>query len=166
VDQPAQVGFSIGDVPQDNTVVTDAFYSWLKQFYNTFPNLRPKNLYLIGESWGTSIEFPLMVAGIYVPYFANIIQRNQHKYPVNLKAIGTGNPSLGNNVESNLVAAVTLVVSLHGNIDIRLNNSRLISMAPLTCLPRSNYNCSKTSLSLVDMVLSTESLLSFHQKES
>jgi carboxypeptidase C (cathepsin A) len=55
VDQPAEVGYSVGTAPMDNDAVTAAFYSWLKQFYTTFPNLRKKNLHIMGESWGIPV---------------------------------------------------------------------------------------------------------------
>ena len=104
------MGYSIGQAPADNDQVTQIFYSWLKEFYKAFPLLREKNLYLTGESWGISNSILLMIAGIYVPYFANIIQQNQKDYQVNLKAIGIGNPTLGTTFSDQLMGSVPTVV--------------------------------------------------------
>lgn len=164
VDQPAEVGFSVGTVPMDNDQVTAAFYSWLKQFYTTFPNLRKKNLHIMGESWGISIISWLMIAGIYVPYFANIIQKNQKKFPVNLKAISVGNPILGNNFDMNLVASVPLIVCFHFTTDRRPSCFPNISMARRMCFLQNSWSFYKTSLKVVVTVMCTENLWFIRRK--
>jgi carboxypeptidase C (cathepsin A) len=104
------VGYSIGQAPANNDQVTQIFYSWLKEFYKAFPLLRAKNLYLTGESWGISISILLMIAGVYLPYFGNIIQQNQGNYWVNLKGIGIGNPTLGSGFSDQMMGTVPAVV--------------------------------------------------------
>ena len=57
IDQPVGTGFAGGmDAATSNAQVTQDFFSWLQAFYNTFPGLKTKKTYIIGESY----------AGIYV----------------------------------------------------------------------------------------------------
>ena len=52
IDQPVGTGYSDGsDQATTNAQVVADFYSWLKAFYEIFPNLKSKNTHLIGESY-------------------------------------------------------------------------------------------------------------------
>lgn len=52
IDQPVGTGYSDGtDQATTNAQVTADFYSWLKAFYEVFPDLKSKSTHLIGESY-------------------------------------------------------------------------------------------------------------------
>ncbi|PWN32962.1 alpha/beta-hydrolase, partial [Meira miltonrushii] len=69
VDQPAHVGFSQGRTYFTNeTQIGKEFASFLDNFYEIFPELKPKRLWITGESY----------AGIYLSYTLHELQaRNQ-----------------------------------------------------------------------------------------
>ena len=52
IDQPVGAGFADGSMsPTMNAQVTQDFVSWLKSFYEFFPNLETMNTHIMGESW-------------------------------------------------------------------------------------------------------------------
>lgn len=64
IDQPSGAGFSDGNGNlTTNAQVTEAFEAWIGAFFDTFPCLRTKSLYITGESY----------AGIYVSYYKGIL---------------------------------------------------------------------------------------------
>jgi carboxypeptidase C (cathepsin A) len=84
VEQPAGVGFSHGPIVHDEADLSYDFYQFLVNFFNTFPAVRTKRLYIVGESY----------AGMYVPSIAHFIhQQNKmgNKNRINLAGIGLGN---------------------------------------------------------------------------
>ncbi|WEW55454.1 serine-type carboxypeptidase [Emydomyces testavorans] len=91
IDQPVGTGLSSASNPTpatNNEKVTEVFYSWLKQFYTVFPNLRQKRTHLMGESYG----------GIYIPYFAERILKYKDEFSINLTSITIGDGAIGNSV--------------------------------------------------------------------
>ena len=52
IDQPVGAGFADGIAsPTMNAQVTQDFVSWMKSFYDVFPNLKTMNTHIMGESW-------------------------------------------------------------------------------------------------------------------
>lgn len=84
VDQPGGVGFSHGPTPKTEFDVSSDFYNFLVNFFQVFPNLLAKRLFIFGESY----------AGYYVPSIAHKIYR-ENKYGsysyIRLSGIGLGN---------------------------------------------------------------------------
>lgn len=70
LDQPAHVGFSQGRTYFTNeTQVAKGFSSFLDNFYEIFPELKPKKLWIVGESW----------AGVYIPHI--LLELQSRKQP-------------------------------------------------------------------------------------
>ncbi|KAI4137590.1 MAG: hypothetical protein L6R39_007194, partial [Caloplaca ligustica] len=52
IDQPVGTGYSTGSKAASNIAgITSDFVHWLRAFYDHFPALRSKNLYIMGESY-------------------------------------------------------------------------------------------------------------------
>ncbi|KAJ3269000.1 Cell death protease [Terramyces sp. JEL0728] len=66
IDQPAGTGYSVGKYSSTNQEVVEHFMDFLHNFYQTYPEFIPFDLYLSGESF----------AGIWIPYFADAILKN------------------------------------------------------------------------------------------
>jgi carboxypeptidase C (cathepsin A) len=87
IDQPAGTGLSFVEnescYVKDEDQVTAELYEGLQQFYTTWPEYRPLDLFIFGESYG----------GTYVPRLANaILDGNAAGNPrINLEGIGIGN---------------------------------------------------------------------------
>jgi carboxypeptidase C (cathepsin A) len=84
VEQPAGVGFSWGPAPKSEADLSFDFYNFMVNFYDTFPEMQPKRLFLFGESY----------AGMYVPSIAHHIHqenKKDKKRKMNLAGIGLGN---------------------------------------------------------------------------
>ena len=84
VEQPAGVGFSWGPAPRSEADLATDFYNFMVNFYDTFPEMQPKRLFLFGESYG----------GMYVPSMAHQIHLENKKAKrrkINLAGIGLGN---------------------------------------------------------------------------
>jgi len=84
VEQPAGVGFSWGPAPRSEADLAKDFYNFMVNFYDTFPEMQPKRLFLFGESY----------AGMYVPSMAHHIHLENKKAKrrkINLAGIGLGN---------------------------------------------------------------------------
>ncbi|KAI9848190.1 MAG: hypothetical protein M1837_000864 [Sclerophora amabilis] len=82
IDQPIGTGYSFGkDSADDNEEVTEDFYSWLKEFYTVFPELKEKRTIIAGESY----------AGIYL----NRILKTPQELSINLQAVSIGDPTIG-----------------------------------------------------------------------
>ncbi|KAI1978733.1 hypothetical protein LOZ53_004342 [Ophidiomyces ophidiicola] len=111
VDQPVGTGFSIAGNPTPAVnieMVTNLFYKWLRQFFTTFPHLRQKRIHLTGESY----------AGIYIPYFAERILKNNDEFLINLTSIAIGNGAIGNNVAMSDVVAGAYIRKKAGDLKI------------------------------------------------
>lgn len=84
IEQPTNVGFSWGPTVNSEADLSQDFYNFLQNFYNTFPEMAAKRLFIFGESY----------AGMYVPSIAHKIhtenKRGDHK-KINLKGIALGN---------------------------------------------------------------------------
>ena len=97
VDQPVGTGYSTASNPypvRDNDAVTSDFYKWLKAFFSYFPHLQGKPLHMMGESY----------AGIYIPYIASAIVKNNDSFPIDLRSISLGDGTWGNNAAMTSVA--------------------------------------------------------------
>jgi carboxypeptidase C (cathepsin A) len=86
VEQPAGVGFSFGPTVSNEADLSSNFHNWLQNFYEVFQKLRPKRLFIFGESY----------AGMYVPSIAHEIHTQKASdaaqgMPINLAGIGIGN---------------------------------------------------------------------------
>lgn len=84
VEQPTGVGFSYGPTVHSEQDLSRDFYNFLVNFYETFPEMANKSLYLVGESY----------AGMYVPSMAHYIHQ-QNKVSANHK-IELAGIALGN----------------------------------------------------------------------
>lgn len=107
VEMPHGTGFSSGQQPNNETELSTYFYNFLIHFYDTFPDMQTKSLYLFGESY----------AGMYVPSIAHYIhQRNKQTSPkkneenviskntfINLKGIGLGNAWMDAKIQGPMV---------------------------------------------------------------
>ena len=85
LEQPVGVGYSHGSPPpQNEDEVAADFYRFLLHFYEIFPHMREKRLYLVGESY----------AGMYVPSMAHYIMmkasNNDPEIPLQGIALGNG----------------------------------------------------------------------------
>lgn len=70
LDQPAGTGFALGEPKnQSMTEVAQDFYGFLRNFYQEFPKLRGKRLWVGGESFG----------GKFVPFIADEIYKHEHE---------------------------------------------------------------------------------------
>lgn len=126
IDQPVGTGLSIASNPTpatDNAQVTELFYNWLKRFYTTFPHLRQKKTYLMGESY----------AGIYIPYFAERILTQNDEFPINLRSIAIGNGAIGNSIAMSDVAAGAYLKEMASDLRISQNVVDTFSHADHIC---------------------------------
>jgi carboxypeptidase D len=74
VDQPANVGFSTGRTYFTNeTQIAKEFVSFLKHFYEIFPELKAKKLWITGESYA-GVYLPPILAEIYKSGVTNQLQ--------------------------------------------------------------------------------------------
>lgn len=80
IDQPGHVGLSeVEYLPDANqTVLAKQFAGFLSNFYHAFPDLKSKNLWLQGESYG----------GQFVPHFADYFYNLTGEDAVPLKGVG------------------------------------------------------------------------------
>jgi carboxypeptidase D len=86
VEAPVGTGFSSssGPPPETEADVSANFYEFLEHFFDTFPEMRKKKLFLFGESY----------AGYYVPSIAHKIHtenKAEKRRKMNLEGIGLGN---------------------------------------------------------------------------
>lgn len=90
VEQPAATGFSQGTPDaKDERDVAQEFYSFLTKFYETFPEVQGKRLWLTGESY----------AGMYIPYIADHIYHAPDKnkrHGIDLQGLQINDPSWTN----------------------------------------------------------------------
>ncbi|CAO1626065.1 unnamed protein product [Sympodiomycopsis kandeliae] len=83
VEQPVGVGLGSGNPSVvDEHGVASQFYGFLQNFYNSFPELKSKKLWITGESY----------AGMYVPYIADYIYKQKDTF--NLQGIAINDPSI------------------------------------------------------------------------
>jgi carboxypeptidase C (cathepsin A) len=106
VEQPAGTGFSKGPMPQSEADLSIDFYNFLVNFYETFPDMKPKKLFLVGESY----------AGMYVPSIAHQINLENKKgeRSIPLTGIGLGNGWMDASVQGETVIDYAY---WHGMID-------------------------------------------------
>ena len=83
VEQPTGVGFSYGPEVHSEADLSADFYSFLVNFFDTFPDMSNKSLYIVGESY----------AGMYVPSIAHYIhnQNKKGRKQMKLSGIAIGN---------------------------------------------------------------------------
>lgn len=85
VEMPQGVGFSSGPMPSSEFDIGVDFHGFLLNFYDTFPEMKAKKLFLFGESY----------AGYYVPSIAHKIHQENlladDAEQVKLTGIGLGN---------------------------------------------------------------------------
>lgn len=102
VEQPVGVGLGKGEPNISNEKELGAeFYGFLVQFFNTFPELKNKRLWLTGESY----------AGKYIPYIANEIlshhsSRENKKNGINYQGFAINDPSFASDLASEELASV------------------------------------------------------------
>ena len=85
IDQPVGTGYSTSSIPNPAGQggiprMTSDFEAWLGAFFQAFPDMQSKNIHLIGESY----------AGIFIPYFANEMVRNNNTLPLKISSITMG----------------------------------------------------------------------------
>lgn len=56
VEQPTETGFSWGPLPQNEQELSIDFYNFLMHFYEAFPYMQAKSLYLFGESYAGMVR--------------------------------------------------------------------------------------------------------------
>ena len=104
IDQPAGTGLSIVEGPhawaRTEQEATDQLLFALQRFFDSFPELRPRRLYLFGESF----------AGVYIPMLASAILRSNAagETPVALHGIGVGDGWVDPVVQQRTYARVRL----------------------------------------------------------
>ena len=84
VDQPIGTGYSKGSIfnmPKNEEKVSQQFGIFLKKFFEEYPELAKRDLYVTGESY----------AGHYIPYIADYIQTQSDFKDINLKGVAIGN---------------------------------------------------------------------------
>ena len=88
IEMPQGVGFSYGPMPDTESDIGRDMHGFLTNFYNVFPHMRAKRLFLFGESY----------AGYYVPSIAHAIHQGNLMADqegtdmiMNLAGIGLGN---------------------------------------------------------------------------
>jgi carboxypeptidase C (cathepsin A) len=85
IEMPQGVGFSSGPMPSSEDDIGVDFYGFLLNFYDTFPEMKDKKLFLFGESY----------AGYYVPSIGHKIHQENllvdDDEKVKLAGIGLGN---------------------------------------------------------------------------
>ncbi|XP_075982959.1 vitellogenic carboxypeptidase-like [Anticarsia gemmatalis] len=85
IDNPVGTGFSFTETDEYTTnedMVGECLLSFIQQFLQVFPELRPAPLFLAGESY----------AGKYIPAFGHYIHHNKNdSLPINLKGLAIGN---------------------------------------------------------------------------
>lgn len=100
VDQPIGTGFSTGNSgTQDNDHNTAAVVKWLDSFFNMFPEMRSKNIHLMGESY----------AGVFLPYIAKEIQAQQATLKANVSSLSLGDSMWGNWAATANIAALPYI---------------------------------------------------------
>lgn len=102
IESPAGVGFSIASKPEDlifsDEKVTNDNLGALLSFYEKFPELKSKDLYISGESY----------AGVYIPFFAdkilnyNLQSKEEDKINIKGVLIGNGVTDLSVDIEASL----------------------------------------------------------------
>ncbi|KAF9098125.1 hypothetical protein BGX27_000867 [Mortierella sp. AM989] len=97
IDQPFGTGFSKSSttVP-DEDFIGDTMVQFYLNFFNAFPEMKTKNIYITGESY----------AGRYIPYMAKHVLDYNAKNPaitINLKSIAIGNAYIDTSVNNDVV---------------------------------------------------------------
>lgn len=94
VEQPIGVGLGSGtpSITNENELAAQ-FYGFLQNFYESFPELKSKRLWITGESY----------AGMYVPYIADYIYKQQDTF--NLQGLAVNDPSVTEDAFSEDIAS-------------------------------------------------------------
>ncbi|RAH74304.1 putative serine carboxypeptidase [Aspergillus aculeatinus CBS 121060] len=111
IDQPVGTGLSTASEPyplSDNEGVTAYLYAWLQSFFTLFPQLRSKQIHLMGESY----------AGIYIPYLASAIVHHQASFPLHLRSISLGDATFGNSIAMSTIPTVAYMRSQQSRLQI------------------------------------------------
>jgi carboxypeptidase D len=107
VDQPIGTGFSTGTSGDgtNNADNTAAVVKWLDSFFTTLPNMRSKNIHLMGESY----------AGVFLPYIAQAVQAQKATLNVKLSSLSLGDSLWGNMAGMGNVAALSYIAEHRSN---------------------------------------------------
>lgn len=125
VEQPVGVGFSWGPMPETEDDVADDMVGWFHNFFAIFPELKPYDFYIFGESY----------AGMYVPAIAHGIHKDTSEEKINLKGIGLGNGWIDVHIQG---PAVIDYAWWHGLIDRKQRDAFMQEWE--TCLASSVFN--------------------------
>ncbi|ORY40247.1 alpha/beta-hydrolase [Rhizoclosmatium globosum] len=105
IEQPLGTGWSAvqnqNSSPMTEYQVGSQMVTFLNGFYSVFPEAKPWNLYLTGESY----------AGTYIPYIATAIETCKTLVdgtPINLKGIGIGDGVLNFKIQLTLSSAINM----------------------------------------------------------
>ncbi|KAF8485110.1 alpha/beta-hydrolase [Russula ochroleuca] len=102
IEQPIGTGYSQGNpTAKDENDIAQQLVGFLQQFLEIFKELKGKNLYLTGESYG----------GMYIPYLANFIYENTTRATLDLDLIACwmNDPQIGWPVVQSQIGAVGFV---------------------------------------------------------
>ncbi|PYH77202.1 alpha/beta-hydrolase [Aspergillus uvarum CBS 121591] len=111
IDQPVGTGLSTASEPyplSDNEGVTSYLYAWLQSFFAHFPQLKSKQIHLMGESY----------AGIYIPYLASAIVHHQASFPLHLRSLSLGDATFGNSIAMSTIPTVAYMRSQQSRLQI------------------------------------------------
>ncbi|OJK03778.1 hypothetical protein ASPACDRAFT_21989 [Aspergillus aculeatus ATCC 16872] len=111
IDQPVGTGLSTASEPyplSDNEGVTSYLYAWLQSFFAHFPQLKSKQIHLMGESY----------AGIYIPYLASAIVHHQASFPLHLRSISLGDATFGNSIAMSTIPTVAYMRSQQSRLRV------------------------------------------------
>ncbi|PYI34880.1 putative serine carboxypeptidase [Aspergillus indologenus CBS 114.80] len=111
IDQPVGTGLSTASEPyplSDNEGVTSYLYAWLRSFFARFPQLKSKQIHLMGESY----------AGIYIPYLASAIVQHRASFPLHLRSLSLGDATFGNSIAMSTIPTVAYMRSQQSRLQI------------------------------------------------
>ena len=85
LDEPTGSGYSTSSIPNPAAEggvprMASDLHAWLGAFFQQFPDMQSKNIHLAGESF----------AGLWLPYYAQEIIRNNNSLPLNLSSVTIG----------------------------------------------------------------------------
>ncbi|CAN7090183.1 unnamed protein product [Brassica rapa subsp. narinosa] len=154
VDSPAGVGWSYSNTSSDyntgdETTASDMLV-FLLRWFNKFPELKARHLFLTGESY----------AGHYIPQLADAIHsynRQSSGFKINVKGIAIGNPLL--KLDTDTSASYDFLWS-HGIISDERRHA-IIRQCDFTSLPNTSKECIEalTEVSLANIYVNVYDVL-------
>ncbi|CDY37202.1 BnaA09g08230D [Brassica napus] len=154
VDSPAGVGWSYSNTSSDyntgdETTASDMLV-FLLRWFNKFPELKARHLFLTGESY----------AGHYIPQLADAIHsynRQSSGFKINVKGIAIGNPLL--KLDTDTSASYDFIWS-HGIISDERRHA-IIRQCDFTSLPNISKECIEalTEVSLANIYVNVYDVL-------